>query len=182
MRLINVLLLELSRERRNKLFYKFSQNHEARRCTQSRDKIFVVESRILRPKYVFCVLVDTHLADAFHEDERPWNEFVFETRLFSIINKMRQASRELFFQTRQLLFRKLRAFCVCYVCIYMYMYARTCVRLWPRFEQTPRAIVEIESLLARNLQFRRLDRLVSAVRQLDRTRERSLNRRPPRSN
>lgn len=58
-----------------------------------------------------------------------------------------------------------QAACVCVYYVCMYACTDVCTA-WPRFEQTPRAIVEIESLLARNLQFRRVDRLVSAVRQL----------------
>lgn len=167
MRLINVLLLEPSRERYNTSYFINSYRITKRENAQSwDDKKFVAGSRILQLKYVFRVSIATYLADAkFYEGERSlricfWNATIPDKIRHRVENRANCS-----FKFANYCF----ASCVCsayvtYICIYVCMCMRCMV--WSRVEQTPRAIVEIESLLARNLQFRRLDRLVSAVRQL----------------
>lgn len=117
-----------------------AESRSGRHSQSYGDKELVAGSRILRSG---CI---TRLADALHEKKK--------RALDNQRNATpRRESRELFLQTRELLCCKQHG----YVCACVCIHVRTA---WSR------AIVEIGSPLVRDLQFRRLDRHISAVRQL----------------
>lgn len=123
MRLINVLLLEPSRERYNTSYFINSYRITKRENAQSwDDKKFVAGSRILQLKYVFRVSIATYLADAkFYEGERSLRICFWNATIPDKIGHRVENRANCSFKFANYCF----ASCVCsayvtYICMYVY--------------------------------------------------------------